>query len=140
MTQLFLKKCIKKRKSRGIWKRYQISRFPHQYGISAWWEVRDSNPGSLPTTDLQSAPFGRSGNLPYWSWREESNLQPADYKSAALPLSHASIFKWCSRADSNRRHMDFQSNALPAELPEQNQSGGTSRTRTLDRPVMSRML
>ena len=32
---------------------------------SPWWEVRDSNPGSLPTTDLQSAPFGRSGNLPY---------------------------------------------------------------------------
>ncbi len=25
-----------------------------------------------------------------WSWRKESNLQPADYKSAALPLSHAS--------------------------------------------------
>ena len=29
-------------------------------------------------------------NLPKWSWRKESNLQPADYKSAALPLSHAS--------------------------------------------------
>ncbi len=26
-----------------------------------------------------------------WSWRRESNPQPADYKSAALPLSHASI-------------------------------------------------
>jgi hypothetical protein len=25
-----------------------------------------------------------------WSWRRESNPQPADYKSAALPLSHAS--------------------------------------------------
>ena len=25
-----------------------------------------------------------------WSWRRESNSQPADYKSAALPLSHAS--------------------------------------------------
>ena len=25
-----------------------------------------------------------------WSWRSESNQQPADYKSAALPLSHAS--------------------------------------------------
>ena len=21
-----------------------------------------------------------------WSWRQESNLQPADYKSAALPI------------------------------------------------------
>ena len=27
-----------------------------------------------------------------WSWQKESNLQPADYKSAALPLSHASTF------------------------------------------------
>ncbi len=25
-----------------------------------------------------------------WSWRWESNPQPADYKSAALPLSYAS--------------------------------------------------
>ena len=31
----------------------------------------------------------------FWSWWKESNLQPADYKSAALPLSHTSIrFKW----------------------------------------------
>ena len=27
----------------------------------------------------------------FWCWRQVSNLQPADYKSAALPLSHASI-------------------------------------------------
>ena len=26
----------------------------------------------------------------YWSWWRESNPQPADYKSAALPLSHTS--------------------------------------------------
>jgi hypothetical protein len=26
-----------------------------------------------------------------WSWREELNLQPAVYKTAALPLSYASI-------------------------------------------------
>ena len=30
------------------------------------------------------------GNLPIWSWWSESNQQPADYKSAALPLSHTS--------------------------------------------------
>ena len=30
-----------------------------------WWEMMDSNHRSLATTDLQSAPFGRSGNLPY---------------------------------------------------------------------------
>ena len=29
-----------------------------------------------------------------WSWRKESNLQPADYKSAALPIElHQQIFK-----------------------------------------------
>ena len=28
------------------------------------WAVRDSNPRSLPTTDLQSVPFDRSGNCP----------------------------------------------------------------------------
>ena len=58
--------------------------------------------------------------LAFWSWWSESNQQPADYKSAALPLSHTSIFnlkKWCLRAESNRRHRDFQSLALPTELP-----------------------
>ena len=29
-----------------------------------------------------------------WSWREESNLQPAVYKTAALPLSYASPAKY----------------------------------------------
>ncbi|MBQ6601104.1 MAG: hypothetical protein IIX36_05615, partial [Clostridia bacterium] len=28
-------------------------------------------------------------------------LQPADYKSAALPLSHASILNWVQSLDSN---------------------------------------
>ena len=52
-------------------------------------------PPKSVTADLQSAPFGRSGTYPYiyinliiniWSWRLESNPQPADYKSAALPI------------------------------------------------------
>ena len=30
-----------------------------------WWERMDSNHRSRKTTDLQSAPFGRSGTLPY---------------------------------------------------------------------------
>ena len=59
-----------------------------------------------------------------WSWWSESNQQPADYKSAALPLSHTSIlscypFNWCLGAESNHRHGDFQSPALPTELPRQ---------------------
>ena len=46
-------------------------------------------------TDLQSAPFDRSGTPPkyepancrlfLWSWWTDSNSRPADYKSAALP-------------------------------------------------------
>ncbi len=43
--------------------------------------------------DLQSAPFSHLGTPPLmtaWSWRWESNPKPADYKSAALPLSYAS--------------------------------------------------
>ena len=29
-----------------------------------WWQVQDSNLCRLSPTDLQSAPIGRSGNLP----------------------------------------------------------------------------
>ncbi len=51
-------------------------------------------PSKSVTADLQSAPFSHSGILPYnkknltqfWSWLTESNHQPADYKSAALPV------------------------------------------------------
>ena len=80
-------------------------------------------PSKAQLTDLQSAPFGHSGiprhlNLlllcahhtrtrKYWSWRRESNPQPADYKSAALPLSHTSegtVKKsWRPGTGSNRR-------------------------------------
>ena len=53
-------------------------------------------PPKAEPTDLQSAPFGHSGTSPeitsMWSWRWDLNPQPADYKSAALPLSYASIF------------------------------------------------
>ena len=60
----------------------------------------------------------------------DSNPQPADYKSAALPielhrqlLSHRFAigypFRWCLGAESNHRQADFQSAALPTELPRQ---------------------
>ena len=65
-----------------------------------WWRGVDLNHRSLTTTDLQSVPFGHSGTPPLlpksrkvrssfsflWSWRWDSNPQPADYKSAALPV------------------------------------------------------
>ena len=43
-------------------------------------------PPKRDATDLQSAPFGHSGILPYWSWWTDLNPRPADYKSAALPI------------------------------------------------------
>ena len=50
-------------------------------------------------------PLWPLGNSPfYWSFMSESNQQPADYKSAALPLSHASIYyilKWWKQQGSN---------------------------------------
>ena len=42
---------------------YQLSYF-RKNNFSWEWEVMDSNHRSRKTTDLQSAPFGRSGNLP----------------------------------------------------------------------------
>ena len=69
-------------------------------------------PPKSETTDLQSVAFDRSATYPNattilvvyyfaivfwveycrsWSWWSESNQQPADYKSAALPLSHTSM-------------------------------------------------
>ena len=61
-------------------------------GHLVWWEKVDSNHRSVKATDLQSAPFGHSGILPYSpplsglkSWWTDLNPRPADYKSAALP-------------------------------------------------------
>ena len=75
----------------------------HSFFSSFLWEVMDSNHRRRKPADLQSAPFGHSGNfpclrpsrnmrLPFCSeslriglsrWRD-SNPRPADYKSAAL--------------------------------------------------------
>ena len=55
---------------------------------SCWWRGEDLNLRRHPPADLQSAPFGHLGTPPQteWSWRWDSNPQPADYKSAALPI------------------------------------------------------
>ena len=54
-------------------------------------------PVKAKPTDLQSVPFGQLGNSSklLWSWREDLNPQPTDYKSVALPIElrqHIFIF------------------------------------------------
>ena len=58
-------------------------------------------PSKQVAADLQSVPFGHSGNPPNirvfnWSWWTDSNPRPADYKSAALPteLHQLEFFKF----------------------------------------------
>src|SRR5439155_6414209 len=56
----------------------RTSRFLEQYGLPA-----ETGMGCPPSRKLWRAAFAsREG----WSWREESNLQPAVYKTAALPI------------------------------------------------------
>ena len=69
--------------------RLPIPPFPHKVVDGGGFE-----PPKSATADLQSAPFGHSGTYPRfvllchrrWSWRWDLNPQPADYKSAALPI------------------------------------------------------
>ena len=42
------------------------------------------------------------GNLSIWSWRLESNPQPADYKSAALPVELRQHIKFFGASGRNR--------------------------------------
>ncbi len=56
------------------------------YGGGSW--IRSSE---VSDNRFTVCPLWPLGNSPIWGWRTESNHQPADYKSAALPLSHASI-------------------------------------------------
>ena len=70
---------------------------------SDWIKKRQSNDclffggrGWIRTTEVSDnrftvCPLWPLGNSPLWSWWSESNQQPADYKSAALPLSHTSM-------------------------------------------------
>lgn len=48
-----------------------------------------TNPFSKRARQLQHS------NIQIWSWREESNPRPADYKSAALPTELRQLFDHC---------------------------------------------
>ncbi len=71
------------------------------------WGVVDSNHRRRKPTDLQSVPFGHSGNSPRdskkRSWRRDLNPRPAVYKTAALPLSYSS--KIVSRLSSRLKRL-----------------------------------
>ena len=95
---------------------------PHMMIFIQKWKLVEGDgfePSKAQLTDLQSAPFGHSGIPPqYWSWWSESNQQPADYKSAALPLSHTSTLhnlrleSWRPGTGSNRRPPAWQAGIL----------------------------
>ena len=65
---------------------------------------------SPPDFSLRSSPFGFDSL--YWSWWRESNPQPADYKSAALPLSHTSISNIINGDPERARTVDLQRDRL----------------------------
>ncbi len=49
-------------------------------------------PGHLPVGPIGDDSFSvMKFDEQDWSWRRESNPQPTDYKSVALPLSYASV-------------------------------------------------
>ena len=70
-----------------------------------WWGMVDSDHRSQ-WQQIYSLPPLAAREIPHmvsplsgliWSWWSESNQQPADYKSAALPLSHTSELFFCER-------------------------------------------
>ena len=73
-----------------------------KFGRGRWIRTIESSANGFTVR-----PLWPLGNPSKWSWRSESNQQPADYKSAALPLSHASIYScqktnWRPEPGSNR--------------------------------------
>ena len=61
----------------------------HKIGRGRWIRTIESSANGFTVRPLW--PLGNPSILLNWSWWRESNPQPADYKSAALPLSHTSL-------------------------------------------------
>ena len=80
------------------------------------WEVMDSNHRRRKPADLQSAPFDRSGNFPYFPPLREAVVPPTETTSVALSalagLSSSRIGFRSRWRDSNPRPADYKSAAL----------------------------
>ena len=82
--------------NRGLRTRYLIHSLSQKKAVSRlrycffWWEEVDSNHRRRCQQIYSLLPLATRESSHAWSWWSESNQQPADYKSAALPLSHTS--------------------------------------------------
>src|SRR4051794_26999467 len=68
-----------------------------------------------------------------WSWRRELNPRPADYKSAALPLSYAS-----DKARSYRTAATGARGVPPTFFSDAGDGGASAGGRRLPRPLLAR--
>ena len=79
-------------------------------------------PQKAMPADLQSVPFGHSGNLPYHkSWWTDLNPRPIDYKSIALPAELHQRRTNCARCARQRCQLykeekKLSSTFLPAQF------------------------
>ena len=74
---------------RGRWIR-TIESSANGFTVRPLWPLGNPSKSSLFCYYIKSYLYMQC-KIYIWSWWRESNPQPADYKSAALPLSHASI-------------------------------------------------
>ena len=108
-------------------------------GRGRWIRTIESSANGFTVRPLW--PLGNPSINKYWSWWRESNPQPADYKSAALPLSHTSeslkkLATWNGLEPSTSSVTGWHSN----QLNYQAANGGSYRARTYDPLLVRQML
>ena len=112
-----------------------IELFPHTTWHAKIYLVEGGGfePPKASPADLQSDPFGRSGTPPKqrfhntsdWSWRWDLNPQPADYKSAALPIELRQRIATCQITLPTKNWQDVFHNSyspLPLAFPATGQA------------------